>query len=43
MNLLVMTPYYWNINRDTRTRVEALSRLEVTVDAYVHVFRPRRA
>ncbi len=42
MNLLVMTPYYWNINRDTRTRVEALSRLEVTVDAYVHVFRPRR-
>jgi 23S rRNA (guanine745-N1)-methyltransferase len=42
MNLLAMTPYYWNINRDTRTRVEALSRLEVTVDAYVNVFRPRR-
>jgi 23S rRNA (guanine745-N1)-methyltransferase len=42
MNLLLMTPYYWNINRDTRTRVEALSRLEVTVDAYVTVFRPRQ-
>jgi len=42
MNLLAMTPYYWNISRDTRARVEALSRLESTVDAYVNVFRPRR-
>jgi 23S rRNA (guanine745-N1)-methyltransferase len=41
MNLLAMTPYYWNINRETRARVEALSRLELTVDAYVNVFRPR--
>ena len=41
MNLLAMTPYYWNISRETRARVEALSRLEVTVDAYVNVFRPR--
>ena len=41
MNLLAMTPYYWNINRATRARVEALSRLELTVDAYVNVFRPR--
>jgi 23S rRNA (guanine745-N1)-methyltransferase len=41
MNLLTMTPYYWNISLDTRARVEALTRLEVTVDAYVHVFRPR--
>ena len=40
MNLLAMTPYYWNINRATRTRIEALSRLELTVDAYVTVFRP---
>ena len=40
MNLLAMTPYYWNINRATRTRIEALSRLEITVDAYVTVFRP---
>ena len=42
MNLLAMTPYYWNISRDTRARVEALSRLELTVDARVNVFRPRR-
>ena len=40
MNLLAMTPYYWNINRATRARIEALSRLEITVDAYVSVFRP---
>jgi 23S rRNA (guanine745-N1)-methyltransferase len=42
MNLLAMTPYYWNINQATRARVEALSRLELTVDAYVSVFRPIR-
>ena len=41
MNLLSMTPYYWNISRETRARVEALTRLELTVDAYVNVFRPR--
>jgi 23S rRNA (guanine745-N1)-methyltransferase len=43
VNLLAMTPYYWNINRATRTRIEALSRLELTVDAYVSVFRPAGA
>lgn len=43
VNLLAMTPYYWNINRATRTRIEALSRLELTVDAYVTVFRPAGA
>jgi 23S rRNA (guanine745-N1)-methyltransferase len=42
MNLLAMTPYYWNINRATMARIEALSRLELTVDAYVSVFRPAR-
>jgi len=42
MNLLAMTPYYWNISRDTRARVEALTRLELTVDACVNVFRPRQ-
>jgi 23S rRNA (guanine745-N1)-methyltransferase len=41
MNLLAMTPYYWNINRTVKAYVEALSRLELTVDAYVNVFRPR--
>jgi 23S rRNA (guanine745-N1)-methyltransferase len=41
MNLLAMTPYYWNINRATKARIEALSRLDLTVDACVNVFRPR--
>ena len=40
MNLLTMTPYYWNINRKMQARVAAVSRLELTVDAYVNVFRP---
>jgi len=43
MNLLVMTPFYWNISRATRGRVEALSSLALTVDAYVSVFRPASA
>jgi 23S rRNA (guanine745-N1)-methyltransferase len=41
MNLLAMTPYYWNISRATKARIEALLRLELTVDAYVTVFRPQ--
>ena len=41
MNLLTMTPYYWNISRETKARIEAVSRLALTVDAYVSVFRPR--
>lgn len=40
MNLLAMTPYYWNISEATRARIESLSRLELTFDAYVTVFRP---
>jgi len=43
MNLLSMTPYYWNISRATRARIEALTRLELTVDANVSVFRPAGA
>lgn len=43
MNLLAMTPYYWNINRATAARIGELSRLELTVDAYVTVFRPAAA
>jgi len=42
MNLLAMTPYYWNINQATKARIEELSHLELTVDAYVNVFRPQR-
>lgn len=41
MNLLAMTPYYWRINRETKAHVAALTRLELTVDAYVTVFRPK--
>jgi 23S rRNA (guanine745-N1)-methyltransferase len=41
LNLLAMTPYYWNISRETRARVEALERLEVILDAVVNVYRPR--
>jgi hypothetical protein len=40
MNLLAMTPYYWNISAETQGRIAALSRLALTVDAYVTVFRP---
>jgi 23S rRNA (guanine745-N1)-methyltransferase len=40
MNLLAMTPYYWNISEETKARIAALARLELTVDAYVNVFRP---
>jgi 23S rRNA (guanine745-N1)-methyltransferase len=40
MNLLAMTPYYWHITRAARTHLETLKQLELTVDAYVSVFRP---
>jgi 23S rRNA (guanine745-N1)-methyltransferase len=42
MHLLAMTPYYWHIHRAARTHLETLKRLELTVDAYVSVFRPTR-
>jgi 23S rRNA (guanine745-N1)-methyltransferase len=40
MNLLAMTPYYWNISRETKASVEACSSLDLTVDVHVNVFRP---
>jgi len=40
MNLLAMTPYYWNISRETRARVERCPGLDLSLDAYVHVYRP---
>ena len=40
MHLLAMTPYYWHIHRAARAHLETLKRLELTVDAYVSVFRP---
>lgn len=39
MHLLAMTPYYWNISLETKARVEAIERLEFTVDVSVNVFR----
>ena len=41
MHLLSMTPYYWHISHATRKAVEDLTRLDITVDAYVNVFRPK--
>jgi 23S rRNA (guanine745-N1)-methyltransferase len=38
MDLLAMTPYFWNIDLDTRSRVEALDRLALDVDVEVRVF-----
>ena len=37
--LLAMTPYYWNISRETKALVDACPRLDVTVDMYVSVFQ----
>jgi len=39
MDLLAMTPYFWNIDLSTKSRVEALARLTLDVDVEVRVFR----
>jgi 23S rRNA (guanine745-N1)-methyltransferase len=41
MNLLAMTPYYWHAGPAAITAIAQLPRLDLTVDAYVNVFRPR--
>ncbi len=38
MDLLAMTPYFWNIDLNTRRRVEALNRLALDVDVMISVF-----
>ncbi|MCK9418170.1 MAG: methyltransferase domain-containing protein [Nitrospirae bacterium] len=38
MDLLAMTPFYWNIDLSTKSRVEALSRLMLDVDVEIRVF-----
>jgi len=38
MDLLAMTPYFWNIDLSTRARVEALERLALDVDVMISVF-----
>ncbi len=39
MDLLAMTPYFWNIDLSTKSRVEGLARLNSDVDVEVRVFR----
>ena len=43
MDLLAMTPYFWNIDLKTKARVEALDRLTLDVDVEIRVFRKRRS
>lgn len=38
MDLLAMTPYYWNIDQPTKARVAALDRLALDVDVEIRVF-----
>lgn len=38
MDLLAMTPYFWNIDLNTKSKVEALNRLELEVDVVISVF-----
>jgi 23S rRNA (guanine745-N1)-methyltransferase len=39
MDLLAMTPYFWNIDLATRSKVEVLDRLALDVDVNISVFR----
>ena len=41
MDLLAMTPYYWNIDRETKGKVAALERLQLDVDVEIRVFRKK--
>jgi 23S rRNA (guanine745-N1)-methyltransferase len=43
LDLLAMTPYFWNIDLRTKARVEALERLALDVDVEVRVFKKRTA
>ncbi|MGH3547438.1 MAG: putative RNA methyltransferase [Pseudonocardiaceae bacterium] len=38
-NLLLMTPYFWSVNDDTRARLAALDTLDTEVDVVVHSYR----
>lgn len=42
MDLLAMTPYFWNIDLKTKARVESLDRLALDVDVEIRVFKKRR-
>jgi len=39
IDLLAMTPYFWNINLNTKSKVEALDRLALDVDVLISVFK----
>jgi len=39
MDLLAMTPYFWNIGLDTKSKVEALDRLALDVDVLISIFK----
>ncbi|MCX5876913.1 MAG: methyltransferase domain-containing protein [Deltaproteobacteria bacterium] len=41
MDLLAMTPYYWNIDRETKAKVAALDRLQLDVDVEIRVFKKK--
>jgi len=41
MDLLAMTPYFWNIDLKTKARVEALDQLALDVDVELRTFRKR--
>ena len=42
MVLLAMTPYFWNIDLKTKTKVEALDWLALDVDVEIRAFKIRR-
>ena len=41
MDMLAMTPYYWNIDRETKAKVAACDRLQLDVDVEIRVFTKR--
>ncbi len=41
MDLLGMTPYFWNIDQETKARVAALDRLQLDVDVEIRVFNKK--
>ena len=38
MDLLAMTPYFWNIDLNTKSKVESLDHLALDVDVLISVF-----
>lgn len=41
-DLLSMTPYYWNIDLTTKSRVESIGRLTLDVDVVISVFEKKK-